>query len=554
MWQRVAVTDAWYESTRARTDKGRSGNGSDSLARAVLAASDLLIERFPDHPQGAELMWRQGNLAFAHGWLEASSEHFGRLAARHPKDRRAPRAAILKADALFRLEKFDAAGAAYEGALAAARAAGADSLRRRAEQAIPVAYYRHAETAVAQDSSRFERHAELFQQVASRWPGYEHSHLAQYRAALAWSRAGRSPQAVRAFQAVIDSFPRSTYVRDAHLEIAKAWEAGGDKEKSAAAFARFAERYPKDSGAADAWLKAADLYGAAGKDDRALEIRLAYIQRYPGDVETAMEVYEGLATKELASVGPSRPISTLLPPPAPAETPRKGAKSKKKGAAQVTKPAPASPPTRLAQYLTLAKTNPTLASREILARVGYLKAEEARPAYEALRIRQPLPPSIAAKQKSLDHLMGLYRESVDKGVPEWTHASTFRVGEALVGFGDALQKSERPADLAGDGLQAYEDVLFERAGQFASRGEDVWSELLRQKGMDLGNDPWLQKAQSALWQRIGDRFAGIAEADYPLLSARSADKRPHDEPRETKGAGRRDSTERPRIQGREAQP
>ncbi|MGH7729618.1 MAG: tetratricopeptide repeat protein, partial [Candidatus Eiseniibacteriota bacterium] len=117
MWQRIAVTDAWYENTRGGAASARTGNGSDSLARAVLTASDRLLERFPDHPQGADLRWRQGNLAFAHGWLDISSEHFGRLAARHPKDRRAPRAAILRADALFRLEKFDAAGAAYEAAL-----------------------------------------------------------------------------------------------------------------------------------------------------------------------------------------------------------------------------------------------------------------------------------------------------------------------------------------------------------------------------------------------------------------------------------------------------
>ncbi|MGH7730979.1 MAG: tetratricopeptide repeat protein, partial [Candidatus Eiseniibacteriota bacterium] len=392
-----------------------------------------------------------------------------------------------------------------------------------------------------------------FQQVATRWPRYEHGHLAQYRAGLAWSRAGRPQQAVRAFQAVIDSFPRSVYVRDAHLEIAKAWEAEGDKERSAAAFARYAERYPKDKGAADAWLKAADLYAAAGKEDRALAIRLAYIERYPADVETAMEVYESLATKELATVTPSRPISTLLPPPAPVEKPRKGAKARK--GAKVVPVAPAPPPSRLAEYLKRATSHPTLASRGILAQVSYLKAEEARPAYDALRIRQPLPPSIAAKQKSLDRLMGLYRESVDMGVPEWAHASTFRIGEALVSFGDALERSERPADLQGDALRAYEDVVLERAGQFATRGEDVWSELLRQKKKDAGDDPWLAKAQSALWQRLGDRFAGIAEADYPLLSARAVDKRKGDDVRpEGKGAGRRDTTDRPRIQRQEDRP
>jgi hypothetical protein len=190
-----------------------------------------------------------------------------------------------------------------------------------------------------------------------------------------------------------------------------------------------------------------------------------------------------------------------------------------------------------------------------MAQVSFLKAEEARPAYEGLRIRQPLPPSIAAKQKSLDHLMGLYRESVDMGVPEWAHASTFRIGEALVAFGDALEKSERPADLQGDALSAYEDVLFERAGQFANRGEDVWSDLLRQKGKDAKDDPWLAKAQGALWQRLGDRFSGIPEVDYPLLSARAVEKKTSEEKRpESKGAGRRDSTERPRIQRQEDRP
>jgi tetratricopeptide (TPR) repeat protein len=557
LWQRVAVTDAWYESTRGGPAAARTGTGSDSLARAVLTAADRLLERFPDHPQGADLLWREGNLAFAHGWLDVSSEHFGRLATSHPGDRRAPRAAILRADALFRLEKFDQSGTAYEAALLAARQSGADSLRRRAEQAIPVAYYKHAESAVAADSSRHAQHAELFQQVATRWPRYEHAHLAQYRAGIAWSRAGKPQEAVRALQAVIDSFPRSTYVRDAHLEIARAWEADGAKEPAAAAYARYAERYPKDPGAADAWLKAADLYAGAGKVDRALEIRLAYIRRYPNDVETAMEVYEGLAVKELATVGPSRPISTLLPPPAPA--PVKAAKGAKKAktakAAKAPAAQPAAPPSYLAEYLTRAQTNPALAAPGILAQVKFLEAEEARPAYEALRIRQPLPPSIAAKQKGLDHLMGLYRASVDMAVPEWAHASTFRIGEALVGFGEALEKSERPADLLGDGLRAYEDVLVERAGQFTTRGEDVWSDLLRRKEKDAGDDPWLAKARSALWSRLGDRFTGIAEADYPLLTARAVDKRSIEEPRPgKKGAGHRDSTEKPRIQRQEGHP
>ena len=532
LWQRVAVTDAWYRSTRAATPAGaaRDSVGRDSLARAVLAAADELLERFPDHPQGADLMWREGNLAFAHGWLDRAAADFGRLAERHPRDPRAPRAAILKADALFRDAKFEAAGGAYEQALAMARAAGADSLKRRAEQAIPVAYHRLAEAAVAEDSTRYERHAELFQQIATRWPRYPHAHLAQYRAGLAYARAGQTREAVRAMQAVIDSFPKSEYVRDAHLEIARAWEKGGEKEPSAAAYARFAERYPKDPGAADAWLKAADLYAAAGKDEKAQELRLAYVRRYPNDIETAMEVYEGLAAKELAAVGPGRLLSSLLPPePPPPAKPGRGKKGAAKPARAKAPAAPVAPPSHLAEYMKRAKARPDLASRPLLAQVAFLKAEEARPAYEALRIRQPLPPSIAAKQKSLDHVMALYKQCVDVGVAEWAHAATFRIGEVLVGFGTALENSQRPADLQGDALRAYEDVLFERAGVFAQRGEGVWAELLKQKAKDTKDDPWVARAQEALWKRLGDRFYYRPEVEYPLVGAKPAERQERSE-------------------------
>ena len=548
MWQRVAVTDAWYEATRFDGGRTRALTGSDSLARAVLRNADELLARFPSHPQGADLRWRQGNLAFAHGWLDESAAHFGRLASEHPADARAPRAAILRADALFRLGRYDVAGPAYEQALVAARAARSDSLIRRAEQSMPVAYYRLAESAVAEDSAHFERHAALFQQVASGWPRYQHAPLAQYRAGLAWAHAGRPEEAVRAMEAVIDSFPKSEYVRDAHIEIARAWEKGGEKEKAAAAYARFAEHYPKEKVAADAWLKAADLYAAAGKDDHAQEIRLAYVQRYPNDVETALDVYEGLALKELKTVGPNRPISMLLP--APLKPAGKGAAGKgtaAKGASAKRAVPPSAPASYLAEYLRRAETNPKLASREILAQVSYLQAEESRPSYEALRLRLPLPTSIAARQKSLDHLMGLYKKSVDQGVPEWAHASTLRIGEALVNFGQALEQSERPHDLAGDALHAYEDVLFEKAHEFDERGENVWSELLRQKGVageHVKDDPWIARAQGALWQRLGDRFAYRPETDYPLVDARAAEKKQPVEEPPKKGSGRSDRSDR----------
>src|SRR6185295_4523590 len=112
LWQRVSITDAWYESTRR--GKGARDLGSDSLARAVIAAGDALLERFPHHPNAADLTWRQGNLAFAHGQNERAAADFARMKTQYPADARTPRAALLQGEALFRIARYEDAGAAYE--------------------------------------------------------------------------------------------------------------------------------------------------------------------------------------------------------------------------------------------------------------------------------------------------------------------------------------------------------------------------------------------------------------------------------------------------------
>ncbi len=502
MWQRVAVTDAWYESMRAPGSAARAALGPDSLAHAVIDAGDALLARFPEHPQGANLVWRQSQIALAHGWYERAARDLERMSTRYPDDRRSATAACQRGDAFFHIGQYEAAGAAFESALAAARRAGRDSLARVAAQAIPVCAYRRAEAAVAEDSTRYERNAALFEQVAARWPEYTYAPLAEYRAGLAYLRAGQPTAAARAMQALVQKFPRSEYVRDAQLQLAKTWEANGAPEQAAQAYLDFAKAYPDDESARGAWLEAADLLATAGLSQRAEDLRLQYIAKYPDDVEGAMEILEALARRDLASASPERAISTLLDPP---------------GAARRAAPAPS----HLAAYLRLAGRHPELASRSVLAQVRYLQGEESRTACAAARLMQPLPQSLAAKQRMLDSSLVRYRRSIDLGVPEWAHASAFRIGETLVDFGESLERSQRPADLQGDDLRAYEDVLMEQSQTFYDRGEGVWTDLLRQRNPHDPDDTWIAQAQGSLWRRLSSRFYYRPEADFPLVSAKA---------------------------------
>jgi TolA-binding protein len=498
------VTDAWYERTRPVGARGATAPGNDSLAQAVIEAGDKLLARFPEHARGADIVWRQSQLGLAHGWRERAVRDLARMTARYPDDARAPVAASQRGDALYRLGDFEAAGAAFEEALAAARRAGRDSLARVAARAIPVCYYRHAESAAAADSNAHERNAERFEQFATRWPEYEHAHVALYRAGLAYARAGRQRDAVRAMQTLLQRFPGSEYVRDARLQIAKSWEALGEREQAALAYVEFAQRHPDDESAGPAYLKAGDLAEAAGRADQADSLRLTYIRKFPGDVETAMTLLEAMSLRELDRLGPGQPISTLL---GRTGAPRRGAH-----------PAPA-PASHLADYLRRAAAHPALASRDLVARVRFLQGEEAYAAYGAKPLAQPLTTSIPAKKRLLDTLLVRYRRTVDLGVPEWAHAAAFRIGMSLVEFGEALEHSERPADLRGDDLRAYENVLGDQSRTFSERGQAVWTDLVRREVAKGSGDTWTAQAQSALWQRLSSRFLYRPEAEFPLVRA-----------------------------------
>jgi TolA-binding protein len=501
-WQRVAVTDRWYESTRPAAAPGRPrGTGSDSLARAVIAAADSLLAAEPGHPQAADLVWRECQLAVAHGWAAEAQAQLARFVRGFPADRRAPLAANERAQVFVRAGDHAAAGAAFEEALEVARRAGADSLARAAERALPVCAYRAAEAAVAADSTKHERHAELFAEVTRRWPGFEHAPIAQYRAGLAWLDAGRTGEAVRALEVISERWPKHKLAREARLRIAQSWEAAGERERAATAWLGYATQHPGDKDAPEAWLRAADLSDSAGRSKRADELRAEYLKRWPGDEDAALEILERLASREVAALGAGESVAPLL---------------------RVSKPkpgAPKAPVPYLAQYLKRVARRPGAASKPLLAQVRFRLGEEAFTPYRAARLTQPLPPSIAAKQRLLDSVLVRYRRTVDLGVTEWAHAATFRIGEALVAFGEALEKCERPADLSGDDLAAYENVLLEQAMTFHDRGESVWSELL-QRSREGVADAWTTRARDALWSRLGARFLFQAESEFPTVEAR----------------------------------
>lgn len=483
-WQVVAVTDRWYESTRVG-----DGAGADSLATRWIDAARGYREAYPADPRNPDLRWREGNLAFAHDWFDRAETALLELQTHHPEDPRLPQAARLRADAHYRRDAFDRAADAYTDALRFTSPA--DSSRAELRRLIPHCGYRHAESLAATDSTG--REAPLaFRTVAQQWPDFEHADQAWYVSGLGFLRAQDTPEAVRSFEGLLARHPDSRYARDAHLQIAGAWVTDGQPLAAARAYEQYARAYPTEDDADDAWLKASDLRRAGGDEAGAEQLLTGYLERWPEDVEMAAEIRGRRARRELDALG-TAPVGSLL------------------GAASGSE---------LSAFLALAAQHPEQVDRDLVARVRFLEAEARRDDYLAIRLTQPLDRSLERKNAAMAELLDAYGQAVDLALAPWAQAAAFRIGEAMVHFGDALVESEPPADLSGDDLIAYHEVLEERAWEFHDRGEAAWKELLRQgEPSDEATREWLARTRDAFTPRVAARFLHQPELEFPVVDA-----------------------------------
>jgi TolA-binding protein len=302
-WQKVAVTDTWYTSSQSARPSNTAGNtkaSDDSLASQLIVACKDFTRRFPNDARCADVVWRGGNVAYAHGWYPDAATAFLLFGERFPADKRAPRAVRMAGDARYQRGEYDQAGAAYEKALGLARAANQDTLATSLAKSIPVCYFKHAE-AVAKNKGEGDA-APLFARVARDWPTFPHADLALYRAGLGFAANKSYVDAAGSWEQLLAKYPKSEYARDATVQIAQAYEKSGNARSAADAYERFSRNYVTDPDAPEALLKASELLAAAKDDDGAERMRSLFLDRFPNETETVMQIRAVRAEKELAGV------------------------------------------------------------------------------------------------------------------------------------------------------------------------------------------------------------------------------------------------------------
>ncbi len=483
-WQALSLLDEWQIQASETADPH-----ADSLLARFLAAGDAFVVDRHEDARAPDALWRLGELRAGLGRDAEAARSFAHLSRRHADDARAPQAARLAGDAHFRDGAFAAAATIYHRAHLLAGAAGMDSLVTAMNELIPTARYRQAESQAADEGGACAA-PESFTSLAMDWPDFAHADQAWYRAGLGHAACGDSSAALTAWRRLIDNHPDSGLRRDALLRSAELAVEQGRVELAAAKLSRYAMDYNTEADAPEALLQAADLMAGAGMMGEASRLRDRFLTHFAGETESVIEILHVRARNALAERGSTK-LAVLRAEGEP-----------------------------LATYLEALTAKPDLADQELLAQVDFLSGEEAYAAYRDCRLDQPLPASLKRKQRRLEDLTKHYRDCLMRGQRPWTRAAAHRIGQALYDFGDALRDSERPQNLVGDDLIAYEEVMEEQAWTFFDRGEQAWTELLRQSvGDDSDQGNWILKTKKGLWPRLAQRFLHKPELEYPLVTA-----------------------------------
>jgi tetratricopeptide (TPR) repeat protein len=132
-------------------------------------------------------------------------------------------------------------------------------------------------------------------------------------------------------------------------------------------------------------------------------------------------------------------------------------------------------------------------------------AQPARDEFRAVRLTLPLKKSLVAKRKALDAAMEGYKKAAAYQVAEVTTASTFEIAELYRTLAKDVMNSERPKNLKGDELEAYNTLLEEQVDPFEEEAIKA-HELNTVRAKEGVYDEWVQKSFQVLAEMKPARY------------------------------------------------
>src|SRR5262249_28393715 len=260
---------------------------------------------------------------------------------------------------------------------------------------------------------------------------------------------------------------------EATKQIAYAYRQNNQLSQAASEYERLASQSPDPQLRGEALLIAGDLYTQTNSRDRALDTYTRYVKEFPRPVETAVETRFKIAEMYKATHDESlyhHELEEIVRADADAGSERTGR------------------------------------TRTIAARSALVLAEQTYRDFAVVKLKQPFETSLQDKQQRMDATIAAMGRLVDYAIDEVTAAATYYMAETYFNFSRSVVETERPADLKGADLEAFEMDLDETAFPFEEKAINVHEKNMELLHAGVFNE-WTDKSLSRLTELMPGRYA-----------------------------------------------
>lgn len=468
------AADAGYASVLAfeKQEERLTGSTRSDWHRRSIENALRFAASFPRHPQALAVTTRSAEqllalneparaAAVAQQVIEAGTASAEQLRV----------AWTVSAHAHFDLEDYLQAEQGYQQVLA--RLPRDADARPAMTERLAAAIYKQGEAAnAAGDTAVAVGH---FLRVRTAAPTAGSVATAEYDAAAGLLSLQRWAEAAEVLERFRKDYPDDPRQSEVTRRLANAYLAEAQPLQAAAEFERIGASHGEPALRREALWQAAELYANAGESPRAIGVYTDYVRQFPQPVEPAIEARQRIAGhyRQAGNTGQQRHwLQAIITADRAAGMER------------------------------------TERTRFLAAQASFTLAESLYLDYRAVRLRQPLKQSLAAKKHKMETALRAYEQAADYQVAELSTAATYRTAEIYSDLAAALLDSERPADLAGEALEQYDLLLEEQAYPFEEQAISLHEANAARLDAGLYN-AWIGKSLSRLAALVPARYAKL---------------------------------------------
>ncbi|MDB4967310.1 MAG: Tetratricopeptide 2 repeat protein [Myxococcales bacterium] len=501
---------ASYEKLR----RDHSGGGKKELLpsdKRMGEAIDLYATLFPQDPEIAGVLFKNGQLFYDYGEYDEAVKRFGLIVEKYPKNQVAGAAGDKILESLNKAHDYENVES-WARRLLKVPAFQAKDDQARLQKLVIDAGMKAGEQKAESDPMAA---ADIYQRVANEFPTSPRATAALVNAATLYVKAGKPEEAVKLDAVLVDKYPSSTEAPQAAWAAGKLYEQAALWDQAARFYQTLADRYPKDKNAADALFNAGLLKEHLGDTQAAIAAYSQYAQRYKtrDDVKQVAfrvgVVYAEAGQHEAAG----RAFGDYaLKYPGNAQTIEAFSRQ---GAELIASGQDKRAQGPLKEAVALYRRGADRAAAPAAAHARYLEGEVIFREFERVKLAsdpKKLKRTLDEKSKLMEQAKQAYVDVVTFNDPEWATAALYRIGEAYERFAKALRDAPVPKELNADEQQVYRDELEKVVVVVEEKAIDAYKNGY-QKALQLAvYNEFTQKLRGALGRMSDQEFPAENEA------------------------------------------